>query len=55
MPHFMLAKIFSPERIPYRQRKLQWAIGLALSLFFACFYGYLAMAKGLFRSLCGPR
>ena len=41
----MLARLFSPPPSS-RQRGLQWGIGLMLSLFFAFFYGYLAMQKG---------
>ncbi len=38
----MLTGIFSPQKISRRQ----WFVGLSVSLFFAFFYGYLAMQKG---------
>lgn len=38
----MLARLLSPQQISRRH----WSIGLAVSLFFALFYGYLTMQKG---------
>ncbi|MFG6106727.1 hypothetical protein U2F10_31095 [Leptothoe sp. EHU-05/26/07-4] len=40
----MLARLLSPQQHP--QKDIQWWFGLAFSLFFAFFYGYLAMQKG---------
>ncbi|MEA5463473.1 hypothetical protein [Leptothoe sp. PORK10 BA2] len=46
----MLARLFMPQDISHRplniQWRIQWGIGLGVSLLFAFFYGCLAMQKG---------
>ncbi|MEM9978563.1 MAG: hypothetical protein AAF808_13135 [Cyanobacteria bacterium P01_D01_bin.2] len=42
----MLARLFVPQQYSRQQGRLQWVIGLGLSLIFAFAYGYLAMQKG---------
>lgn len=42
----MLAKYLNPQPIPRQTLGIHWRAGMAISLFFAFFYGYLAMQKG---------